>query len=199
MDPAIPDLIAAADQGHRPSTQTLFRALYDDLHRRARRELARGGPAVTIGPTTLLHEAYIEMSSRSGSAFPDRARFMAYAARVMRGLIVDYIRSRQAQRRGGGFQITRISADLAPAPEEIPQLQDLSDALDALVEVDADLAEIVDLNFFCGFSFAEIAMMRGVSERTIYRQWERARIYLYDRLGGRIPGLADSSSAPLAS
>lgn len=193
MDSGLPDLIAAADTGHRPSTQTLFRALYDDLHRRARRELARGGAAVTIGPTTLLHEAYIEMSSRSGAAFPDRARFMAYAARVMRGLIIDYVRNRQAQKRGGGFQITSVSADLAMAPEETSRLQEVSDALDSLAAIDADLAEIVDLKFFCGFSFAEIADIRGISERTVYRQWERARIYLYDRIGGHGP----DSSPPL--
>jgi len=194
MDPAIPALIAAADNGHRASTETLFRALYDDLHRRARRELARGGPGMTIGPTTLLHEAYIEMSRCADGAFPDRARFMAYAARVMRGLIIDYVRNRQAQKRGGGFLITRIDASLAPAPEESPRLQELSDALDSLLDIDADLAEIVDLKFFCGFSFAEIAATRGISERTVYRQWERARVYLYQALGARDTALDDDAT-----
>lgn len=197
MDPAIPALITAADTGHRASTETLFRALYDDLHRRARRELARGGPGMTIGPTTLLHEAYIEMSRCADGAFPDRARFMAYAARVMRGLIIDYVRNRQAQKRGGGFQITRVDANLAQAPEESPRLQEVSDALDALLDIDADLAEIVDLKFFCGFSFAEIAATRGISERTVYRQWERARVYLYQALGARDTALDDD--APIAS
>jgi RNA polymerase sigma factor (TIGR02999 family) len=132
------------------------------------------------------------MSRCADGAFPDRARFMAYAARVMRGLIIDYVRNRQAQKRGGGFLITRVSADLAPAPAEGPRLQELGDALDSLVDIDAGLAEIVDLNFFCGFSFAEIAAMRGVSERTVYRQWERARIYLYQTLGARDTGLDET-------
>jgi RNA polymerase sigma factor (TIGR02999 family) len=183
MDTRIGHLIAAADGGDRPSAQTLFRVLYADLHRKAKRELARHGPGVTLGPTTLLHEAYLEISRRDGSVFPDRARFMAYAARVMRGLIVDYVRTRQAQKRGGGFQITHFTTDVAAATHESARLQELSEALDGLMEVDPALAEIVDLKFFCGFSMPEIAEMRGVSERTVHRQWEKARLYLLRALG----------------
>ena len=90
---------------------TLFASLYDELHRCARRELARRGGGVTLGATTLLHETYLDMSGRADAAFPDRARFMAYASRVMRGLIIDYARNRQAQKRGGEFEITSISQD----------------------------------------------------------------------------------------
>ena len=89
---------------------TLFASLYDELHRCARRELARRGGGVTLGATTLLHETYLDMSARADASFPDRARFMAYASRVMRGLIIDYARNRQAQKRGGEFEITSISA-----------------------------------------------------------------------------------------
>jgi RNA polymerase sigma factor (TIGR02999 family) len=190
MDKRIGDLIAAADGGDRPSAQTLFRVLYTDLHLKAKRELARQGPGVTLGPTTLLHEAYLEMSRRDGSDFPDRARFMAYAARVMRGLIVDYVRTRQAQKRGGSFEITHITSDVAAATRESARLQELSEALDGLMDVDPALAEIVDLKFFCGFSMPEIAGMRGVSERTVHRQWEKARLYLLRALGNdaALPG-----------
>ena len=89
-----------------------------------------------------------------GAAFPDRNRFMAYAARVMRGLIIDYARSRQAQKRGGQFEITSIRTDVAEAIPDVADLGPLSDALDELATVDARLARIVDLKFFCGFSFA---------------------------------------------
>jgi RNA polymerase sigma factor (TIGR02999 family) len=190
MDTRIGDLIAAADGGDRPSAQTLFRVLYADLHRKARRELARQGSGVTLGPTTLLHEVYLQICRRDGSDFPDRARFMAYAARVMRGLIVDYVRTRQAQKRGGRFEITHITSDVAVATHESARLQELSDALDALMDVDPALAEIVDLKFFCGFSMPEIAAMRGVSERTVQRQWEKARLYLLRALGNdaALPG-----------
>ena len=112
---------------------------------------------------------------------------MAYASRVMRGLIIDYARSRQAQKRGGQFEITSIRTDIAEAIPDTADLGPLSDALDELATVDARLARIVDLKFFCGFSFAEIAAMSGVSERTVQRDWEKARIYLHHVLQAPMP------------
>lgn len=160
-----------------PSAELLFRELYTELHRLARRELARGG--VTLGVTTLLHEAYLGFGARHGLSFPDRAHFMAYAARVMRGLIIDYARSRRAQKRGGGFELTSLDGEEPGAAAEPRELVEISEALDELATVDPGLSQVVDLRFFCGFSFAEIAAMRGVSERTVQRSWEKARIYLH--------------------
>ena len=104
---------------------------------------------------------------------------MGYAAQVMRGLIIDYARSRQAQKRGGGFQITALADEIAAPLAEVGELETISTALDALAAVDPPLAELVDLKFFSGFTFAEIGAMRNVSERTVQRHWERARTYLY--------------------
>jgi len=157
----------------------MFSALYDDLHRLARRELARNGSAMTLGVTTLLHEAYLDIADRDSSAFPDRARFMGYAARVMRGLIIDHVRNGHAQKRGGHFEITSARTDIVENVAMAQELTEVSEALDALAEADPALAELVDLKFFCGFTFAEIAGMRQVSERTVQRQWEQARIYLH--------------------
>jgi RNA polymerase sigma factor (TIGR02999 family) len=157
----------------------LFSALYDDLHRLARRELARNGSATSLGVTTLLHEAYLDIAGRNTAAFPDRARFMGYAARVMRGLIIDHVRSGQAQKRGGQFEITSARTDIVENIAAARELTEVSEALDGLATTDAALAEMVDLKFFCGFSFAEIGAMRRVSERTVQRQWEQARIYLH--------------------
>lgn len=174
-------LIAAAERGDSDAASALFAALYTELHRMARRELARPGAAVTIGVTTLLHEAYLGMASREGRSFPDRSRFMAYAARVMRGVIIDHARRRQAIKRGGGFELTTLDT----ANEEVVDergLKEISDALDLLSQHETPLAEIVDLKFFCGFSFGEIAALHGVSERTVQRQWEKARIFLYRTL-----------------
>jgi RNA polymerase sigma factor (TIGR02999 family) len=176
---SLSSLIASVEQGDRSAAEALFTHLYSELHRVARRELARHGFGVTVSATTLLHEAYLDISGRDGTAFPDRARFMGYAARVMRGLIINFSRDRQALKRGGQFEITSISQDVPDASADDRQLQRISDGLEALGAVDPDLAQIVDLKFFCGFSFLEIAAMRGVSERTIQRQWERARIYLH--------------------
>jgi RNA polymerase sigma factor (TIGR02999 family) len=161
------------------AAEPLFAALYDELHRLARRELSRRGGHLTLGATTLLHEVYLDMSARSGTAFPDHARFLAYAARAMRGLIIDYARRRYSQKRGGEFELVSLQTTIADRLADATELQGISDALDDLARIEPELAEVVDLKFFCGFSFAEIAAMRGVSERTVQRHWEKARLYLY--------------------
>jgi RNA polymerase sigma factor (TIGR02999 family) len=178
MESTVTSLISAAERGDGSATQVLFSALYDELHRLARRELAKRAGPVSIGATTLLHQAYIEMAAREGPTFPDRARFMAYAARVMRGLIIDHARQRCAQKRGGLFEITALTTGVADGVDD-KELSRIGDALDQLARTDADLAEIVDLKFFCGFSFTEIAAMKDVAERTVQRKWEKARIFLH--------------------
>lgn len=186
-EPAISSLMASAERGDAAAAEKLFAALYAELHGVARRELARQGGYVTLGATTLLHEAYLNMSRREGVVFPDRARFMSYSARVMRGLIIDHVRRRQAVKRGGLFVITAETTVADRAADDPTHLERISDALDELGKVDAALAELVDLKFFCGFSFAEIGAMRGVSERTVQRDWEKARIYLHHALGDAAP------------
>jgi len=171
-------LVEAAERGESSGANALFSALYSQLHRVAKRELARQGFPMSLGTTTLLHEAYIEMAPRDGASFLDRGRFMAYAARVMRGLIIDYARRRQAQKRGSQFEITSTTTDLENAADD-RELVRISEALNELGKVEPKLAEIVDLKFFCGFTLAEIAEMKGISERTAQRQWEKARIYLH--------------------
>lgn len=188
-------LMRAADQQEQSAAEELFSALYAELHRVAQRELARNLGACSLGPTTILHKAYIDMSGREGQAFPDRPRFMAYAARVMRGLIIDHMRSRYAQKRGGQFEITSLRDDSAENIADVRELTRISQALDELALSEASLAEIVDLKFFCGFTFAEIGAMRGVTERTVQRQWQKARIYLYHKLDA---DLADGQPHDLA-
>jgi RNA polymerase sigma factor (TIGR02999 family) len=174
--------MTSAERGNASAATALFAALYSDLRKLARYELSRGGGAVTLTPTALLHEAYLDISKRDGAMFLDRGRFMAYASRVMRGLIIDYARNRRAQKRGGRFEMTTLETDLGEQVVNDRELTAISDALDELAAVEPALAEVVDLKFFCGFSFGEIAGMRGVSERTVQRQWDKARIYLHGAL-----------------
>ena len=183
--PAVSTLapLEPSDSDPAPSdAEALFSTLYGELHRMARRELSRRGRNMTLGATTLLHEAYLGMSARSGMAFPDQARFMAYAARTMRGLIIDHVRRRYAHKRGGLYELTPLDTTIAARLAGADDLQQISDVLDELAAVEPALAEVVDLKFFCGFSFAEIAAMRGVSERTVQRHWEKARLYLHHAL-----------------
>jgi RNA polymerase sigma factor (TIGR02999 family) len=171
-------MFEAAEQGDNSAADALFTALYSELHRIAKRELGRQGFPMSLGATTLLHQAYIEMSSKEGISFPDRGRFMGYAGRVMRGLIVDHARRRSAQKRGGQFELTSVETGIEQASIG-KALSVISDALDELAKIEPSLAELVDLKFFCGLTFAEIAAIRGTSERTVQRQWEKARIYLH--------------------
>jgi RNA polymerase sigma factor (TIGR02999 family) len=180
-NPTLSTLIAAAEHGDKSAADALFSALYSELRRLAKYELARHGAPTSLSPTTLLHQAYIEMAGNKGTSFADRKRFMGYAARVMRGLVIDHARSRCAQKRGGQFEITSLGSEVENAIDE-HQLLQISYALDELAKAEPGLAEVVDLKFFCGFSFAEIAAIRDVSERTIQRQWEKARIYLHRRI-----------------
>jgi RNA polymerase sigma factor (TIGR02999 family) len=191
MDRTFASLAASAQSGDPAAAEALFGLLYAELHRLAKRELGRQQGQqqehLTLGATTLLHEAYMDMSERDGTTFPDRARFMGYAARVMRGLIIEHARNRRALKRGGGFEIPSLQTDAAAAAVDAPALARLSDALDELATLDTTLAHIVDLKFFCGFSFAEIAAMQGVSVRTVQRNWEKARIYLHQALRADMP------------
>ena len=184
--PSFSALIDAASQGNDAAAHELFGVLYAELHRLAKRELVRRGAPFSLGATTLLHLAYIEMADRDGARFPDRGRFMSYASRVMRGLIIDHVRSRRAQKRGGQFEITSMQTDVRDTPDDA-MLTRVSEALDELAKVEPGLAEIVDLKFFCGFRFVEIAAMKNISERSAQRYWEKARIYLHRKLRTDLP------------
>jgi len=171
--------VSASERASNASADILFKALYSELHGLAKRELNRKGGLASLSATTLLHEAYLDISARDSAAFPDQARFMGYAAKVMRGIIVDYARNRMALKRGGEFEITSIEENDFADRADVNQLSSISDALDQLAKVEPELAEVIDLRFFCGFTFAEIASMQRLSERTVQRRWEKARIYLH--------------------
>jgi RNA polymerase sigma factor (TIGR02999 family) len=160
-----------------PDEKALFSALYAELRRLADRELQRY-PAANVSPTTLVHEAYVNLSGRE-AAFYDRSGFLGYAARAMRGLLIDFARRHQTLKRGASFEITQLNTQISNEVAAEPELGQLSDALDELARLEPRLAELVDLKYFCGFSFAEIAQMRGVSERTVQRDWEKARLVLF--------------------
>ena len=133
---------------------------------------------MTLSATTLLHEAYLAISQRERLAFPERNSFMAYASRAMRGLVIDYCRSKGAQKRGGDLTFLSID-DVAPPAEDSGTFEHLDLALQELESLDPLLAQLVDLKFFCGFTFGELAAMRCVSERTVRRDWEKARLILH--------------------
>lgn len=183
FDSAIGDLIRRADEagGAGAAADELFTLLYAELHSLAERQLRRGDSNLTLGTTTLLHEVYLRMAAQSSARFESRGRFLAYASRAMRRLVIDYSRRRRAGKRGGEFQLTSADgSEAAPAaPGGTEDLDRLSEALDVLARADPALAELVDLHFFGGFSLVDIARLRGVSERTAQRDWHKARLLLF--------------------
>ena len=194
MDPEIDALIQRTDEADPVAADRLFALLYDELHRLAEQNLRRGGSSLTLGPTTLVHEAYLNVATRDGVAFVDRSRFLAYASRAMRGLVIDYARRRQAKKRGRRLEITLTDDAELPAGALLlaEELEQLGDALDELAALEPGLAELVDLHFFCGYAFTEIAALRGVSERTVQRDWRKARLLLHRTLLEDDPGGPDA-------
>jgi RNA polymerase sigma factor (TIGR02999 family) len=177
-------LLQRAEGGDALARSELFAALYSELHRMAKREAARYGSLPSFGTTTLLHEAYLDLSGRAGLTFKDKAHFLGYAARAMRGLVIDHVRQCHAAKRGGGLHITSLDTEIAEQCTEPDALQELSDALDEMAQQEPELAHVVDLKFFCGFTLVEISAMKNVSERTAQRQWEKARMLLSRALKG---------------
>ena len=177
-------LIRRADQSDHEAIDQLFSMLYHELHRLAEANLRHAGSALTLGTTTLLHETYLNIAGRGDIAFAERARFLAYASRAMRGLVIDYARRRRAKKRGSQFEIT-LGSEEPPSGQQLQdatELERLGEALDELGQLEPALAELVDLHFFCGFSFAEVAALREVSERTVGRDWRKARLLLHQAL-----------------
>ena len=177
-------LIRRADQSDHEAIDQLFSMLYHELHRLAEANLRHAGSALTLGTTTLLHETYLNIAGRENIAFAERTRFLAYASRAMRGLVIDYARRRRAKKRGSQFEIT-LDNEEPPSGQQIQdiaELERLGEALNELGQLEPALAELVDLHFFCGFSFAEVAALRHVSERTVARDWRKARLLLHQAL-----------------
>jgi RNA polymerase sigma factor (TIGR02999 family) len=162
---------------------TLFNATYRELRQLARARLRGGGRNTLLDTTALVHESYERMIKAGDVRFPDRPRFLGYAGRVMRSIIVDFARQRQAERRGGNaahvtFTVQLADGAIAPADEIVR----VHEALEALARVDPRMASVVEMRYFGGLSEQEIAEALGVTDRTVRRDWEQARLFLADAL-----------------
>lgn len=168
----------------RPVVRDLFPALYSELRRLARSRLAGGGRHTLLDTHALVHEAYLRMQARAGAPLNDREHFMAYAATTMRSVVIDFVRRRSAERRGGGAEHvtldTRAAEELGASDGEILAVHE---ALDVLARVDERLKTVVELRYFVGLEDREIAAVLGLSDRTVRRDWDRARVLLADLLG----------------
>lgn len=170
--------LAAARGGDRRALDQVLSTLYHELHAMARRQLA-GQYGRTLDATALVHEAYLKVIGRTSAQFDDRAHFFAYAATAMRSVVVDYARQRMAQKRGGDLhRVTDLPEDLAGGMRLDEEMLGLDTALNRLADVDPRLARVVEMRYFAGLSEAEIAAVMERSERSIRRDWQKARLFL---------------------
>ena len=164
-------------ESEKDDAQELFSALYDDLRRMAHARLQRNEPITLLDTTSLVHETFLRVQQTGRVDAGQRPRFLAYAARVMRSVIVDFIRERHAERRGGGQHIS-LDTEAGSLPSEEREVLRVNEALDDLAKVDERLAKIVEMRYFAGFTEEDIALALGVNERTVRRDWQKARLLL---------------------
>jgi RNA polymerase sigma factor (TIGR02999 family) len=159
-------------------------SLYQDLRRLARSRLAAGGRHTLLDTHALVHESYLRLHQAGKLAIDDREHFLAYAAATMRSIVVDHVRRRRAQRRGG--DAVKVTLNTAAADElgaSDDEILEVHDALQTLGAVDERLVRVVEMRYFAGLSDEEIAAALGVSDRTVRRDWDRARLLLAGMLG----------------
>lgn len=172
-------LIDRANAGDEAARGELFEALYADLHVLARARLRRHARFTLLDTTALLHESYLRLVNAGRLNVASREHFLGYAARTMRSIIVDFARTNLAQRRGGGLpNLTLDTADAHTAPEPEEEIVRVHEALDELAKADGPLARVVEMRYFGGLTEKEIANAMGISDRTVRRHWEKARLLL---------------------
>jgi RNA polymerase sigma factor (TIGR02999 family) len=171
--------------GHKNSAavNALFQVTYDDLKRLAHERLQRNARVTALDTTSLVHESYLRFLKAARIDLEDRAHFMAYAARVMRSVVVDTVRQRVADRRGGSAALVTLGTEIRDIVARDEDLLQLDDALAALGRADPQLVQIVEMRYFAGLSVDQVARHLGLSPRTVFRLWEKARLVLFDALG----------------
>lgn len=176
-------LIQRVNAGDSEARDALFGLLYQDLRRLARSRLRQNETITLLDTTSLVHESYLRYLNAQELQFADRGKFFAYAATVMRSIIVDEVRKRRAERRGG--DAVHVDVDTAAAgaiSSEDAQIMRVHEALDELSALDARLGQVVELRYFGGLTEAEIGGILGLTERTVRRDWDKARTLLFAAL-----------------
>jgi RNA polymerase sigma factor (TIGR02999 family) len=181
-------LLEKSNAGDADARGELFKALYAELHRLARAQLYRAGSGANSGAdaldtTSLLHESYLKLIQVDKMITVNRGHFFAYASKIMRSVIVDVVRERMAERRGGGAPLVTLNTGIVESiAQKDEDLIRISDALEQLAAVDERLVQVVEMRFFGGLTEKEIAELLGISERTVKRDWDKARLLLMAEL-----------------
>ena len=175
-------LLSAIGQGESHALGELYALLYPELHRLAHSRVRRSGDLTLLDTTSLVHESYLRFEKSGAVLLADRSQFMAYAARVMRSVVVDVIRARQAERRGGDAVHVELDDELhaaAPSAAADNEVLRVHESLQELGTIDARLVQVVEMRYFAGMTEQEIADVLGLTVRTVARDWEKARLFLH--------------------
>ncbi len=180
---SLTDLIRKAQDGDEAALRVVFDATYQELRTLARSRLRRGSRNTLLDTTSLVHEAYLRFANSGRLHIGDRGHFLRYASHVMRSVIVDFVRERIAERRGGDAVHVTLNSEISDATAANEnEILHVHEALEDLARVDARLVQVVEMRYFAGMTEEEIAATLGVNERTVRRDWQKARLLLADAL-----------------
>jgi RNA polymerase sigma factor (TIGR02999 family) len=177
------DLIRRAQDGDETALRQVFDTTYEDLRRMARGRISQGARGTLLDTTSLVHESFLRFASAGELKLNDRAHFFRYAGHVMRSVIVDMARARLAERRGGGAHPVTLNTSAGNrAADGEDEIVKVHEALEELAQHDARMVQVVELRYFAGLTETEIAGVLGVTDRTVRRDWEKARMLLSQAL-----------------
>ena len=176
-------LLSEITSGRSQAMGELYALLYPELRRLAHARVRRSGELTLLDTTALVHESYLRFEKTAAVTFRDRAQFMAYAAQVMRSVVVDMVRARQSQRRGGDSAHVELDETQIAAPDpRDSEILRVHESLEELAAIDARLVRVVEMRYFAGMTEAEVAAALGMAVRTVARDWEKARLFLHATL-----------------
>jgi RNA polymerase sigma-70 factor, ECF subfamily len=178
----VTDLLTRVSHGDGAALAQLTPLVYEELRRLAHREMGGQRPDHTLQTTALVNEAYLRLADQTNPRWQNRAHFFAVAARAMRQILVSYARSQQAEKRGAGALKVELDEAALVSPEESREIVDLHEALERLATLDARKAQVVELKYFGGLNYDEVAEVLNVSRITVRRDWDFARAWLYAEL-----------------
>jgi RNA polymerase sigma factor (TIGR02999 family) len=178
----VTELLAQWSNGDNAALAELTPLIYEELRRLAHHQMAGQRPGHTLQTTALVNEAYLRLADQTNPSWQNRAHFFAVAARAMRQILVDYARSQQSQKRGGGALKVELDEAALVSPTEAKEIIDLHEALERLATLDSRKAQVVELKYFGGLNYDEMAEVLKISRVTVRRDWEFAKVWLYTEL-----------------
>ena len=180
----VTQLLAQWSRGDNAALAELTPLVYEELRRLAHHFMEGQRPDHTLQTTALVNEAYLRLADQTNPRWQNRAHFFAVAARAMRQILVSYARNQQAQKRGGGTFQVELDEVAIVSPEQSKEIVDLHEALERLATLDSRKAQVVELKYFGGLNYDEMAEVLKISRVTVRRDWEFAKIWLYTELHG---------------